>query len=462
MNKKILFLSTALAFSMPTFAGLPEALMSLEYEQYSSALSEFEKLANEGSAASLYYLGRMYQNGWGVEKDILQAFKYFQSANQAFYLPASGQLGKILLHGEGGIPTDPVLAIELLKRAALGGSSEAAYELGNATIKGIGTENKEPNYNHAFGYYTIAAVKGDKKAQYQLGQMYLSGRGVPQDYQKSLTWIARAANQGYVLAQIELAKIYENDEKLKNLKRAYAWNSVLAAYNSDSVGLEAAKKRDKLALSLQREVLAEQQAIVRAWKPKSAQQSVPEEERLQAWPTIPGFNDPRTLQQILLREGTLPQDGTLYGISMKTIDIAEATNNFDDLTQIVEKAMSNGQTKVAAFYGDVLKNRLNAPKESVQWYEKGAKAGEIYAQYQLAKAYCEGWGDAPDVSKCYAWLLTANEKSDPVLTTPIQQALLTVRENATTEELERGKKEAETVGKKEEKGSFTSKVLDLF
>ena len=460
MNKKILLTSTLLAYCLPTWAGLPEALMNLNYEQYPAALAEFQALASQENAAALYQLGRMYQNGWGVPQNTSQALNYFQAADQLFYLPAAAQLGKILLYGsKDGVPANPKRAIELLKKAALSGSAEAALELGNATMRGLGDE---VNYNYAFGYYSIAALKGEKKAQFLLGQMYLAGRGIPQDYSKALTWIARSANQGYVKAQLELADLYENNDKLNNLSRAYAWNSILAAYNSDSIGANAAKKRDELAARLNTRDLSERQAAIRVWTPKTPEMSVPAEEQKQPYPTIPGFNDPKTLQQILLQEGSLPQDSSDFGLSMETIDIAEATGDLSPITRAIEKAMKQGESKAASFYGDLLNKRFHNPQEAVKWYETGANAGDPYAQYQLAKAYCEGWADAPDSSKCYAWLLITSETPDPVLSTLVQQALLTVRSNATEEELERGKNLVDSIRQTETSKKKESKILDFF
>jgi len=460
MNKKILFLSTALVLSTPALSGLPEALMSLDYQQYPTALAEFQHLATEGSASALYYLGKMYLNGWGVERNIPQAVNYFQSADNAFYLPAAAQLGKILLYGAEGVAANPTKAIMLLKKAALAGDAEAAFELGNAAVKGLGDS---PDFNHAFGYYSIAALKGDKKAQFQLSQMYLVGRGIPQNYQKAVQWMKRSANQGYVRAQLELAYQSETNPKLKSLGEAYSWNSILAAYNSDDVGAAAAKKRDELALKLKAKDLGERQAAIRSWSPKSPEESIPEEERQKTQtPVIPGFNDPKTLQQILLQSGALPQDAEAFGLTDNIIDIAEATGDYARLTEAIEKAMKAGKIRAAAYYGDLLYNRLHRPEEAVKWYQKGANLNDSYAQYQLAKAYCEGWAGIPDASLCYAWLLITSNTPDPVLNGLIQQALLTVRANATPDEIERGKKQAENLKKQEEKEEKEKKIWDFF
>jgi len=460
MRKQILLLTTILSLGTAAMAGLPEALMSLNYKQYTTAFNEFNELVNQGNAASLYYLGRMYQEGWGVPKNISLAVNYFKAADEAFYLPAASQLGKILLHGEGGIPVDTTRAITLLKKAALSGDAEAAFELGTATLEG---KDGAPDYNRAFGYYLIAALKGERRAQFQLSQMYLIGRGIPQNHKKAVIWMTKSANQGFVLAQIELAKQAETNPQLKNLGEAYAWNSILAAYNSDNVGSTAAQKRDDLARKLSSKELTERQSQIRTWTRQTAEKSVSDEERSKVTiPTIPEFNDPKTLQQILLQEGTLPQDPTNFGLTRQEIDIAEATKDKLTLTTAIQKAMKRDKIQAAAFYGDLLRKRFRDMEDAVKWYQIGADAGDPYARYQLSRAYCEGWASPPDAAKCYNWLLLTKETPDPVLNGLIQQALLTVRANATPDELKRGESQAAAYQKNVQEKENQKSIFDLF
>ncbi len=460
MKRKVFFLIMTSWLTAPAWAGLPEALMSLNYQQYSNAFSEFKELADQGSPTAFYYLGRMYQNGWGVQKNIPQAVAYFKAADKAYYLPAAAQLGKILLHGSTGVPADPKTAIDLLKKSALAGDDEAAFELGNSIVDGL---NEDTNYNHAFGYYSIAALKGNKKAQFQLGQMYLIGRGIPQNYQKAMQWFSRAAHQGFVQAQLKLADLTENNPKLKSLGEAYAWNAILAAYNSDAIGTKASKKRDILATKLSSKDLSKWQAEIRTWTPKTPAQSVPKEERetTDAF-VIPEFNDPKTLQQILLSEGILPQDASAFGLTMEQIDLAEATGNKTELVQTIEKALKANKKKAAAYLGDILNHRIHDPQEAIKWYQKGADLKDPYAQYQLAKANCEGWTGSANTAECYRWLLNISDTPDPVLNGVVQQALMAVRANASQAELEKGKELFDNSQKEAAAESKKKKILDFF
>ena len=52
------------------------------------------------------------------------------------------------------------------------------------------------------------AEKGDADAQYELGLMYLEGKGVKKSYNEAFEWLLGAAHQGDADYQYKLAKIY--------------------------------------------------------------------------------------------------------------------------------------------------------------------------------------------------------------------------------------------------------------
>ena len=89
-----------------------------------------------------------------------------------------------------------------------------------------------------------AADQGDAEAQFNLGVMYATGDGVPQDYQEAVKWYRRAADQGYADAQYNLGVMYYNGEGVIQDKReAYIWFSI-AAITGDE---DAVKGRDDTA-----------------------------------------------------------------------------------------------------------------------------------------------------------------------------------------------------------------------
>ena len=54
------------------------------------------------------------------------------------------------------------------------------------------------------------AEQGDVDAQYNLGDMYYHGKGVPQNYTEAMEWFRLSAEQGFAKAQFALGVMYDN------------------------------------------------------------------------------------------------------------------------------------------------------------------------------------------------------------------------------------------------------------
>lgn len=416
-------------------AGLNDAILAYNYGQYAPALSEFAYLLDEGNPVAAYYMGRMYHLGQGVPQNLNMAKNLYESAASAYYFPAMTHLAKILLE-EGQYEA----ALPFLKQSALTGDMSSVFELAELYMNG---DFVERNPQKAFDFYKMSALGGNMKAQYQIGKMYLEGRGTPQDYASAVKWLSRSAGQGYLLAQMDLAELYLNNNHLKSISNAYAWYSIIAAFNSDEIGQKAAEKRDVLLKDskLKRD-LSKIQSAVANWKPKKAQESVPKEElQKENMPVIEGFNDAKSLQEIIFNIGFLPRNGLDFGVSVQMVDETLATQNVQKLMEQIEKSNESGNKEAYGYLGDLFKTRLNNLTEAFLAYKKGAEAGDIYAQYQLAQMYCEGAGiSQPDAASCYAWLNMVQKEQNPVYNALVQNALSVVRSQATPDELEQGEK----------------------
>jgi TPR repeat protein len=76
---------------------------------------------------------------------------------------------------------------------AVQGNPGAQFNLGQLYLKGHGVPQ---DYVLARQWFEKAAVQGQAAAQYNLGLLYDSGQGVPQDYLQARQWYAKAAVQG--------------------------------------------------------------------------------------------------------------------------------------------------------------------------------------------------------------------------------------------------------------------------
>ena len=71
------------------------------------------------------------------------------------------------------------------------GNAEAQYNLGNMYRKGLGVPQ---DYGEAVQWYRKAAERENAKAQLFLGNMYFFGQGVSKDYVQAYMWYILAAS----------------------------------------------------------------------------------------------------------------------------------------------------------------------------------------------------------------------------------------------------------------------------
>jgi len=75
------------------------------------------------------------------------------------------------------------------------------------------------DYSGAVAIWRPLAEKGDADAEFNLGQAYRLGRGVPTNLAAAKTWFERAANQGHVDAQTTLGLLlFQNGDQADGLK----------------------------------------------------------------------------------------------------------------------------------------------------------------------------------------------------------------------------------------------------
>ncbi len=80
------------------------------------------------------------------------------------------------------------------------------------------------DYVGAANIWLIEAYEGSMDAQFNLGVMFLEGKGVAQDRDQAVYWFEKAAGAGYVEAQYNLGHLYlENTEDPESRKAGVEW-----------------------------------------------------------------------------------------------------------------------------------------------------------------------------------------------------------------------------------------------
>jgi TPR repeat protein len=111
--------------------------------------------------------------------------------------------------------------IEPLRARAEQGDAEAQYNLGDSYDWGKGVPRDDVE---AAKWYRKAAEQGDAKSQSMLGKCYAKGDGVAQNYSEAVRWYRKAAAQGFAQGQFNLGWCYDNGEGVpRNTTEALKW-----------------------------------------------------------------------------------------------------------------------------------------------------------------------------------------------------------------------------------------------
>ena len=97
----------------------------------------------------------------------------------------------------------------------------------------------EQDKEQAEYWYTKAAEQGDISVQFDLALMYCIGDGVEQDKEKALSLFAKVAEQGDAKAQHNLAFMYSQGEGVKQdkAKAVYWYDSDTGEYDEQFPGI---------------------------------------------------------------------------------------------------------------------------------------------------------------------------------------------------------------------------------
>lgn len=113
--------------------------------------------------------------------------------------------------------------LDALIRDAQAGSGSASCRLGDLYLKG---EAVAQDWEEAFRWYSLGAAQGDAQAQSNLGTMFLRGLGCPKDEAQAVVWYRKSAEQGNPIGQFNLAERYLRGEGIApDLTEAFEWFS---------------------------------------------------------------------------------------------------------------------------------------------------------------------------------------------------------------------------------------------
>ena len=165
------------------------------------SLAKIRRLAEEGDADAQLELGEAYHDGRGVPQDYLKALAWHRKAADQLHLYALRNLGEMLEKGEG-VPVDQAEACRYYCLAADIALAALDGDCGNSkwdpdAIIDILCKGAERGHVKAqrvvVDWCRARAESGSEYGQFDLGDLYASGRWVPQAYVQAHMWFNLAA-----------------------------------------------------------------------------------------------------------------------------------------------------------------------------------------------------------------------------------------------------------------------------
>ncbi len=182
------------------------------------------KAAEGGDAAAQVRVAEWYTIGWGVDttglsypERLAEAAKWYRKAAEQGHKHAQWELGHQYETGLG-VPKDRSEAMKWYRKAA-----EQGHGLAKHFLEIYLNEVRQAKFA------LDAAEQGKVRAQSDLAQMYMDGRGVTQDYAEAMKWYRKAAEQKDGNAQYQLGRMYEEGLGVtKDLAEAKKWYRMAA------------------------------------------------------------------------------------------------------------------------------------------------------------------------------------------------------------------------------------------
>jgi len=139
------------------------------------------------------------------DEEVIQRYKKRMEMNDPM---AIYDLGCMYRNGECGLPQDFAKALKLYHRAADLGNAQSYYNIGHLYMKGRGVDVDMKKATH---YWELAAMRGSVDARYNLGVV----EEKVGNYDRALKHYMIAARDGYSNSLENIKRVYKNGNATK-------------------------------------------------------------------------------------------------------------------------------------------------------------------------------------------------------------------------------------------------------
>ena len=265
--------------------------------------------------------------------------------------------------------------IETIKGLAQKGDAEAQNKLGICYEYGLAEYPQ--NDAEAAKWFMKAAEQGYMDAQKNLASCYKEGIGVLQNDGKAFEWFEKAAIQGDIVAQNNVGYFYSLGIGVEqDYSKAFEWFKKAAEQGQSVAQTNLAGCYEK------GRGVAQDYEKAFEWYYKAAEK---------------GDDEAQTAVGIFLQHGK--------GIKRNYVEA------FEWFTKAAEQGNGRAHLHLGAFYHDGLGVKRNY-KVAVKNFKIAAEQGFVYAQFNLGLCYERGHGVTKNSTKALEWYRKAAEQGD--------------------------------------------------
>ncbi|ACV62376.1 Sel1 domain protein repeat-containing protein [Desulfofarcimen acetoxidans DSM 771] len=261
---------------------------------------------------------------------------------------------RVFLYGSDELEPDFTEALRLFLEEAESGNALAMHDLGRMYADGLGVDM---DAGVSFAWYEkalsafmdIEANRNSRYVEYRIGKMHAAGLGTEQDYEEAAGWFEMAASRNHKYAQYSLAGLYYRGQGVQQ-----SYETAFRLYG------------------------------------KSATQHVP----------YANYELAKMYRDAIGTEK----------------DAEEAELNFEEafyvFKQLEEKSHDD---KLQYRLGQMLYTGTGTEKDvkaAIEYFEKSARLGNVYAQYMLGKVYLDEDGGHRNPEKAVLWLTRAADNGN--------------------------------------------------
>jgi TPR repeat protein len=378
---------------LPSQMRLVELYEERDAEGDASRASHWLKAAAEaGGPEAQYRFGRHLADAGESAAGAI----WIEKAAEADHPAAQVVLARRLAWEEGG---DRAEVIALLKKAALQGDPDGAFELARVAENGV----VEMSDEEISKLLLDAAEKDHAGAQFAVAERYARGAGFDEDLETAVSWYRRSAEQGYAPAQEAMGVMFQAGRGVyPSPAEAVRWYRLAA-----DQGRPAAQ--NQLGLMHAQGLVGDEETADRI---EMLTASGGDEEELKKLGAIAqANNDRRAVEWYRI---AIEQDFSPAMINLaRLIESGRVPDaDPDEVIALYRRAaeLGNpvGQSQMAVRYSQG-KGVDQDATESLAMLEAAARGGHTPAQMSLAAAYLRGIGGEPDQAQAAFWYRTAVE-----------------------------------------------------